>query len=133
MQNEVHQRECWNCKNIATHTSRVAPGVCCARCGSQDTRRIKGWDELFVEAMKPLMATTIALTIQEHCMKPIGQLIKKARIKAKVTQVKLAKKIGVTQGAIYQFEQADTLQIATVEKIAKALKVTLCELLECHD
>ena len=65
-------------------------------------------------------------------MKPIGQLIKKARTNADKTQQWLAKKIGVTQGAIYQFEQAETLQIATVEKIAKALKIPLCELLECH-
>ena len=50
---EVHQRECWDCHNIATHTSSIAPAVCCAKCGSQDTRRIKGWSELFNEANPP--------------------------------------------------------------------------------
>lgn len=66
-------------------------------------------------------------------MKPVGQLIKKARVAAGVTQQQLAKKLKVTQGAIFQYEQADTLQVATVNKIAKALKVSLCELLECHE
>ena len=47
-----HQRECWDCKNIATHKSMVAPDVCCEKCGSQDTRRIKGWDELFGDTLK---------------------------------------------------------------------------------
>lgn len=64
-------------------------------------------------------------------MKPVGQLIKQARLNAGKTQTCLARKLGVTQGAIFQYEQSDTLQIATVEKIAKVLKITLCELLEC--
>lgn len=62
----------------------------------------------------------------------VGQLIKQAREAAGVTQQQLAKKLGVTQGAIHQYERSKSLQIATVEKIAKVLKVPLCELLECH-
>ena len=66
-------------------------------------------------------------------MKPIGELIKQARLAAGVTQQQLAKKLKITQGAVHQYERSDTLQIATVVKIAKILKVELCELLECKD
>lgn len=78
------------------------------------------------------VTTRIAPTIQEHCMENIGELIKQARKRAGLTQEKLAKRMKVTQGAIFQFEQSTDMQLSTVRKIAKALKITLCELLECH-
>lgn len=61
----------------------------------------------------------------------VGQLIKQAREAVGVTQQQLAKKLKVTQGAIHQYERSASLQTATVEKIAKMLKIPLCELLEC--
>lgn len=39
-------RKCWNCGNVADHESDVAPGVCCRKCGSQDTRLIRRKDTL---------------------------------------------------------------------------------------
>ena len=35
------ERKCWTCGNVAMHADDVAPDVCCAKCGSQDTRRTK--------------------------------------------------------------------------------------------
>lgn len=35
------KRLCWNCGNVADHSSDVTPGVCCQLCGSQDTRLLK--------------------------------------------------------------------------------------------
>ena len=39
---EAHKRKCWNCGNIAVHMKSIVPEVLCTKCGSQDTRRIKG-------------------------------------------------------------------------------------------
>jgi len=62
-------------------------------------------------------------------MKNIGELVKKARKRAGLTQQQLAKRMKVTQGAVYQFEQSTDMQLSTAEKIAKALKITLEEML----
>lgn len=75
------------------------------------------------------MTTTIAPTIQELPVKNIGDLVKKARTRAGLTQQQLAKRMKVTQGAIFQFEQATDMQLSTVMKIAKCLKITPEELL----
>lgn len=64
-------------------------------------------------------------------MATIGEQIKQARKLAGLTQQQLAKKLKVTQGAIFQWEQATDMQLSTATRIAKALKMTLCELLEC--
>lgn len=79
------------------------------------------------------MTTTIAPTIQELCMQNIGKLVKEARTKAGLTQVQLAKKLKMTQGAVMQFEQSGDMKISTLTRIAKALKLEVCELLQCHD
>lgn len=65
-------------------------------------------------------------------MKNIGQLIRQARTSAGLTQQQLAKKLRVTQGAIFQYEQSTDMQLSTAAKIAKALKIPLCELLHCN-
>lgn len=64
-------------------------------------------------------------------MATIGEQIKQARKLAGLTQQQLAKKLKVTQGAIFQWEQATDMQLSTATKIAKAMKLTLCELLDC--
>lgn len=38
---DIHERKCWDCGNVAEHESRIAPEVCCKKCGSQDTRATK--------------------------------------------------------------------------------------------
>ena len=56
----------------------------------------------------------------------IGQRIKQTRESANITQVELAVSLGVTQGAIHQYEQSgDEIQLVTLRKIAKALSVTV--------
>jgi len=66
-------------------------------------------------------------------MQNIGKLVKEARTKAGLTQVQLAKKLKMTQGAVMQFEQSGDMKISTLTRIAKALKLEVCELLQCHD
>lgn len=61
----------------------------------------------------------------------IGQLIKAARKRAGLTQVQLAERLDVTQGAIYQYEQSVDMQLSTVTKIAEALGLPVCQLLDC--
>ncbi len=39
---EAHKRKCWDCGNVAVHMKSIVPEVLCTKCGSQDTRRIKG-------------------------------------------------------------------------------------------
>lgn len=39
-------RRCWECGNIAEHASDIASGVCCGKCGSQDTRLIRRQETL---------------------------------------------------------------------------------------
>lgn len=52
---EAHKRKCWNCGNIAVHMKSIVPEVLCTKCGSQDTRRIKG------DAPKPFITVTTVL------------------------------------------------------------------------
>lgn len=40
-----HQRRCWDCGNVATHSDNVVPEVLCKKCGSQDTRLLKSPSE----------------------------------------------------------------------------------------
>lgn len=37
----THQRKCHDCGTTNDHLSDITPGVCCPKCGSQDTRRVK--------------------------------------------------------------------------------------------
>jgi DNA-directed RNA polymerase subunit RPC12/RpoP len=64
--NENHLRRCWDCGNIATHESSIAPGVLCKKCGSQDTRKVRvqqlpvptrSSTETLIAACKELAAT----------------------------------------------------------------------------
>ena len=36
-----HTRKCRGCGNVAEHSDNIAPEVCCKKCGSQDTRKMK--------------------------------------------------------------------------------------------
>lgn len=60
----------------------------------------------------------------------IGEKIRKARQEKGLTQKELADLMGVTQGAIAQFEQSgDNIRSYTLKKIAKALDITLFDLM----
>lgn len=37
----LHERKCFDCGNVAWHASKVAPYVNCKKCGSQDTRWVR--------------------------------------------------------------------------------------------
>ena len=39
---ERHKRTCWDCGNVAEHDDNIVPEVLCKKCGSQDTRHIRG-------------------------------------------------------------------------------------------
>lgn len=39
MNDESHERKCWDCGNVAIHAKAITPEVLCSKCGSQDTRR----------------------------------------------------------------------------------------------
>ena len=41
MTDESHKRRCWDCGNVEEHKDSITPWVLCAKCGSQDTRRVK--------------------------------------------------------------------------------------------
>ena len=45
---EQHFRRCWDCGAINKHSDNVAPEVCCKRCGSQDTRKMKNEPPLWI-------------------------------------------------------------------------------------
>jgi len=45
---EPHFRRCWDCGAINRHIDNVAPEVCCKRCGSQDTRKMKNEPPLWI-------------------------------------------------------------------------------------
>ena len=63
--------------------------------------------------------------------KRLGVVIKRLRKRRKMTQAVLADKVGVHRIYIAQIEAATkTPSIATLEKIAQALKVKPAELLE---
>jgi len=38
---DPNYRRCWECGAINLHADSITPEVCCKRCGSQDTRRMK--------------------------------------------------------------------------------------------
>ncbi len=61
-------------------------------------------------------------------------IIKKARIAAGLSQEQLAEKVGVSQGAVAQWESGVTHPSFKVLKpLAGALKITLDELVEAGD
>lgn len=37
----LNKRRCHDCGRVAYHADTVAPYVCCAKCGSQDTRVVR--------------------------------------------------------------------------------------------
>lgn len=37
----INKRRCHDCGRVAYHADTVAPYVCCAKCGSQDTRVVR--------------------------------------------------------------------------------------------
>ena len=41
MDEKTHKRRCWACGNVEEHKDSITPWVLCAKCGSQDTRRLK--------------------------------------------------------------------------------------------
>ena len=41
MPDTIHKRRCHECGWVAYHADRVAPYVCCDRCGSRDTRQAR--------------------------------------------------------------------------------------------
>ena len=54
--------------------------------------------------------------------------IKKIRKKFDLTQVQLAKMIGISQPRISEMEQQKTVTVNTLRKIAKALNVSIKEM-----
>jgi len=56
----------------------------------------------------------------------IGEKIKKAREKARLTRKQLADKVGITEGGLFKIEKGERGPLfETVEKILKALDTTL--------
>ena len=55
----------------------------------------------------------------------MGNEIKKIRAKFGLTQVELAKMIGVSQPRIVEMERQKTVTVQTLRKIAKALNVSV--------
>jgi hypothetical protein len=45
---QVHFRRCWDCGAINRHSDNIAPEVCCKRCKSQDTRKMKNEPPLWI-------------------------------------------------------------------------------------
>lgn len=37
----LHQRKCHDCNTVHWHSDSITPYVCCPKCGSQDTRKVK--------------------------------------------------------------------------------------------
>ena len=59
----------------------------------------------------------------------LGKNIKKLRLERNLNQIALAKRTGVTQPYIVALEKGrENPTLATLEKLAKALKVTVAEL-----
>lgn len=59
----------------------------------------------------------------------IGNRIKAARLRQKLTQNQLAKKMNISQSAVAQFEKGNNAKYHTVEKIASAMGLSVTELL----
>jgi len=60
----------------------------------------------------------------------VGKLVRKSRIKHKLTQVELARRLKKTVPAITNYEATPNMGVITAVKIAKAIGVSLGELLE---
>jgi transcriptional regulator with XRE-family HTH domain len=62
----------------------------------------------------------------------LSHKVKDLRTKAKMTQAQLAKRAGVTQAFISQLETgaAESLTLTTLRRIAKALQLTVAELMK---
>ncbi len=64
-------------------------------------------------------------------MVPLGTRLKQLRAKRKLTQLMLAKKAGLTLAYIGRLETGHyDPQLSTLKKLAKALKVTVAELVK---
>jgi transcriptional regulator with XRE-family HTH domain len=60
-----------------------------------------------------------------------GEKIKNARLAMNLSQIELAKKVGITERSIYSYEQTGTFPKSTVlKKLAEALNVTVSYLLD---
>lgn len=56
----------------------------------------------------------------------VGQLIKEARIKKGLTQLELAKMLGVTKGAVSAYETGkQNLTIETLHRVSSALEIPI--------
>jgi len=62
-----------------------------------------------------------------------GSLVKKARLAAGVTQVQLAKRMKMAQTKVSFYEGRKDMKLSLAIRFAKALKLEVCELLQCHD
>ena len=60
----------------------------------------------------------------------MGVDIKRIRKKYGLTQVQLAEMLGVTQPRISRLEKQDTITLELLEKIAKALNVSVKDIIE---
>lgn len=41
IRDNLHERKCFDCGNVAWHAAKVAPYMNCKKCGSQDTRWVR--------------------------------------------------------------------------------------------
>lgn len=60
----------------------------------------------------------------------IGERIKKIRTNLHISQAELARRMGVKQQAVSQFEKSDNLKYETIKKISDALDVSLSSFLD---
>ena len=78
--------------------------------------------------------STSALAItSEFSIKTLGLNIRNRRKQLEVTQVQLAKRLGLTQGAIHQWESGSTqITVQNLFKLAEALRISVPDLLSCQ-
>ncbi|RIV25105.1 XRE family transcriptional regulator [Fibrisoma montanum] len=62
--------------------------------------------------------------------KQVGQRIRQAREMKGLTQKELASALGVSEAAVYRYEQGQNFTLDTLCKIAKAVGVTVEELVK---
>ena len=63
-------------------------------------------------------------------LKPVGANLRKARLKADLTQEELADQVGITRNYYACLERGETLpSLTTLYKIAKATKTTMAQIL----
>lgn len=63
-------------------------------------------------------------------MQRIGKLIQQARKRSGMSQAELARRMKVDPPSITQYEKAKNMEILTLARIAKALGVTVSEILQ---